>query len=640
MAWENSSNCDIFAKYCIYVNNVFVDSVEADPPYTLCNYGGVVIELPFNSSYNCYLEAVDSFGNRYSSNTIQIMPITVTAIDSGKYAVISWQSPSSQIGATWGNNFDIYKKREFESDFPPMPFATVPITQLEYTDTADVCYRTTSYQVGITNYYDANEHCEFKTAIGTVQLVDKTQPRTPVLDSVTTTENNQIALGFHAPEDYMRGYIIYYNGPAGWETIDTVYETTYWIDHDGGARCYRIAVLDSCFNSSEITTEEQCNMILSVEATDACIRTASLNWDEYVNMQDGVDYYEIFTKTDSDTAWHSAGTTTNPPFQLDSLEVNSSYRVFVRVYNTTGTVTASSNRVEFTLTYDATNDFSYIRSVSVENNQYIKITVHTSGDTLPFKSITLQRSTDGINFTNLQTLPHTTVSPTYEFIDTTADFNRQLYYYQTYVTDYCNFPVGLSNISHNILLNGEATTAHTNLLQWNNYGTWNGEVESYSINRKLETEVVFNRLPDIIMPTILNTYSDDVSELYGSGSKFIYYVEAQEGSDDYGFSDVSTSNYLTLRQNPNTYIPNAFSPLGPENRTFKPVNLFVPTDNYRFIIFSRFGNVVFKTRNPHIGWDGRIDGKLAPMGVYMYRITYNFPDGTPFEKTGSVTLIY
>lgn len=635
--WNNSADCANFAKYLVYVNGMPVDSILPTDVSTnrLCDTGELVINnIPVDTSYNCYLEAIDANNQSCVSNTLQTMSVTVTASADSGFAYISWPPPHIQPGTTWGNNFYLYKKREFERDFSNTPFATVPATQLSYIDTADVCHANISYQVGITNHYSESGNCIFKTDIGTVKLIDRTRPATPVLDSVSTTEDNRIILGFHSPDDYMFGYIIYYHN-NGWETIDTALEDTYWISPDRDAHCYRIAVLDSCFNSSEINDKEQCNIILSIQSTDACNRTASLSWNEYVNMQSGTDHYEVFTSTDNGTTWQSAGTTINTSLQLDSLKVNTPYLAFVRIYNTTGNITASSNRAEFALNYDTTNDFSYVRSVSVIDNQYIKVTVHTGGDTLPFKSITLQRSSDGINFTDFQTLPHTT-SATYEFVDTLADFERQTYYYRTFIADKCNLPTGKSNISHNILLSGKATNSQTNLLQWNEYGTWNGGVENYYINRKLETEPYFNDLT----ATTANTYEDNVSQHYNSGSKFTYYVEARERLDEYGFADVSTSNFLTLRQLPNTFIPNAFTPAEAINNIFQPVNSFVPTDNYQLTVYTRFGNIAFRTRDPYTGWDGRIDGKLAPMDIYVYRITYNFPDGTPYEKVGSVTLIY
>lgn len=640
VAWDNSADCNQFTKYYMYVNNVLTDSLAPTSGYTMCNYGSKVINnIPSSQNYSCYIKALDENGGLHTSNTIQTINITVTPSTDSSLAYLTWESPSSStLSGNWGNTFAIYKKRDFEADFPTTPIAMVPNTQFTYTDTADVCYNFTSYQVGITNYYSATENCIFKTTIGTAMFVDRYAPNTPVLDSVSYTSDNRVGLGFHAPDDYMLGYIVYYLN-NGWEPIDTVYNATYWIDPNGGDRCYRIAVLDSCYNSSPMTMEEQCDMSLHVNSMDACHRSVNLSWNTYTHMYNGVQQYEVFYSTDGGGTWQSAGTTTSHSLTLSDLSNNIEYLAFVRVTNNGGTITARSNNVNFTLTADGSADHTYIRSVSVIDNSYIEVTAHTSGDTLPFESITLQRSTDGVNFEPLQTIDFQNGSE-YVFTDNSADFNNRLYYYQTYVINSCNMEGGYSNISHNILLTGEATSAQENNLQWNNYGTWSGDIDHYTLHRKLETEPTFSDIPGALMPNNINTYFDDVSQLYESGSKFTYFVEAQETVNEYGFSDVSYSNHLTLMQSPTTYIPNAFSPLGPINRVFLPRNSFVSTENYSFTIYSRYGDRVFITKDPYQGWDGYFDGHVAPMGVYVYRISYTLPDGDTFVKTGSVTLVH
>jgi gliding motility-associated-like protein len=45
--------------------------------------------------------------------------------------------------------------------------------------------------------------------------------------------------------------------------------------------------------------------------------------------------------------------------------------------------------------------------------------------------------------------------------------------------------------------------------------------------------------------------------------------------------------------------------------------------NYLFLIYNRYGIVIFKSESPDKGWDGKINGKnMAPEGVYTYHIQY------------------
>ena len=75
------------------------------------------------------------------------------------------------------------------------------------------------------------------------------------------------------------------------------------------------------------------------------------------------------------------------------------------------------------------------------------------------------------------------------------------------------------------------------------------------------------------------------------------------------------------------------------NNIFKPNNSFVSAEHYLFSIYTRTGERIFFTTDPQEGWNGRINGVLAPMNVYVYYIEYQLPDGTIMNRTGTVTLL-
>lgn len=643
MAWSNSGDCASFKIFYFYINNRLCDSLSCSQGFNFCDYGSKDINnVPVADDYYCYIMAIDSNNNAYYSDTIHSISITVTAISNNTMARLEWESPTSVLDNTWGSTYDIYKKRDFESDFPTTPFASVPNTQCTYIDTSDVCDNIISYQVGITNYYGTTgERCPFMTTIGSARLVDSISPTAPILDSVTVTPDNKIMLGFHGTEPYMMAYIIYYINPNGTIPFDTVYNQTFWMDPvmdpSADSRYYRIATMDSCGNVSPLTDNQQCNMMLHLKSTDACRKSATIQWSTYPNLINGILRFDVLLSADNGQNWSVAGSTTENSFTIEDLEFNQRYIAYVRVVNNGATVTASSNRVNIEIQAEEASDFSYLRSVSVIENHHIQIKVLTSGDTLPFETITLQRSEDGITFENFKTIPYTANTSNYVFYDSLADFNRHLYYYRTFLVNKCGAKVAYSNISHNILLLGE-NNAQNNVLSWRGYENWDGDVDRYFVLRKVESEDLFNNIGDVT-PSVMNSYSDDIASMYESGSKFSYYIEAQEFSNRYGFEETSNSNYITVIQPPTLYIPNAFRPLGSANKVFKPINSFVSMDGYRFSIFTRKGECIFMTNNPQEGWDGRIDGVLVPMDVYVYYLEYKMPDGTMMERTGTVTLV-
>ncbi|MDX1684242.1 MAG: gliding motility-associated C-terminal domain-containing protein [Saprospiraceae bacterium] len=111
-----------------------------------------------------------------------------------------------------------------------------------------------------------------------------------------------------------------------------------------------------------------------------------------------------------------------------------------------------------------------------------------------------------------------------------------------------------------------------------------------------------------------------------------------------------TSNVLPVEQDSIFQMPNAFTPNGDgKNDVFGPdfmidVDAF-DFDQYSFIVYNRWGNIVFESTTPGEKWDGNTDGEDAPSEVYLFRLFIGeIMDCTgnmvPIEpQVGDVTLI-
>ncbi len=89
-----------------------------------------------------------------------------------------------------------------------------------------------------------------------------------------------------------------------------------------------------------------------------------------------------------------------------------------------------------------------------------------------------------------------------------------------------------------------------------------------------------------------------------------------------------------------TGLPNAFSPNGDGlNDVFIPVisngKGYIPLD---FSIYNRWGQRIFYSVNPELGWNGTYNDKPADMGTYYYYIRYSIGN-KEFIKKGDVTLM-
>ena len=123
---------------------------------------------------------------------------------------------------------------------------------------------------------------------------------------------------------------------------------------------------------------------------------------------------------------------------------------------------------------------------------------------------------------------------------------------------------------------------------------------------------------------------------YGGHTTTGTYVDILAAAN--GCDSIRTLN-LTVKNNCSIYIPNAFTPNKDGlNDLFKPtINLSF--QQFSFIIFNRYGQKIFETREYGKGWDGTYKGKDQPTGSYVYRIKFTNSFGWKSENNGTVLLI-
>jgi gliding motility-associated-like protein len=90
---------------------------------------------------------------------------------------------------------------------------------------------------------------------------------------------------------------------------------------------------------------------------------------------------------------------------------------------------------------------------------------------------------------------------------------------------------------------------------------------------------------------------------------------------------------------PLVFAPNAFTPNEDgRNDSFYPVlNGFVGW-NYKLLIFDRWGEVIYETKERLEGWDGRSNGREAQIDVYVWKVIVE-RDGDARDFVGHVSLI-
>ena len=134
-------------------------------------------------------------------------------------------------------------------------------------------------------------------------------------------------------------------------------------------------------------------------------------------------------------------------------------------------------------------------------------------------------------------------------------------------------------------------------------------------------------------------YTDYITTVDPGESVISYWVQAVEGNGNiYGYSEKSNSNITSLFRETELYLPNAFRPNG-VNSIFKPVSPGFGGSNYIFQIYNRWGQMIFESTDPQVGWDGTYDGKKSQQGTYVYNLEYQSVFGESKSQKGTVTLI-
>lgn len=151
-----------------------------------------------------------------------------------------------------------------------------------------------------------------------------------------------------------------------------------------------------------------------------------------------------------------------------------------------------------------------------------------------------------------------------------------------------------------------------NELEWTNPNNFcANDVVKYNIYyaRSLEQ--------DMELLTTINNAEDTTYIHYPNSSLAACYLVTAVDS----FQNESAPTNKACADNCDYYLlPNTFSPNEDGvNDLFKPIS-YQLIDKIEIKIYSRWGNLVYKTENPEINWDGRdmISNKKVPTGVYYY----------------------
>ncbi|WP_234735697.1 T9SS type B sorting domain-containing protein [Tellurirhabdus bombi] len=205
-----------------------------------------------------------------------------------------------------------------------------------------------------------------------------------------------------------------------------------------------------------------------------------------------------------------------------------------------------------------------------------------------------------------------------------VDTRKQSYCYQVGYQSACGATSTLTAPVCSIHLKSDSPAA----INWTPESPFFGEtVAQYRLEKLDETNTVVDEV-DLVANT---TYQPNLSD--PDIQRFNFRVKAVSAN-----GAVSYSNFRSFTAAARLFVPDAFTPNGDglnDAFTIKGSTFF---ESIRLSVYNRWGEVMFTT-DQREGWDGTINGQIAPAGHYSYRIEAVDQAGQKLIKSGRVMLM-
>ena len=643
ISWQTYNQGD-FENYSIYHSNTSNGPYQllgtiTDASQNIFTQNGID---PVTDDQFYFIRINKATGEQQDSDTLKAIKLRTIPIQDGRIAWLRWNAPKSPPLPSANNKYEIYRKYSFGN------WEKISSTDaLSYYDTIRVCQDSINYRIELQD----NSGCRSVSNVYGALLYDLNPPPLTRLDSVSITPEAYTILGWEASKDsgvheYKIAKPINTGGQTIWKVVDSVagIGNTFYVDSNSNPcqqiEQYKIIVEDSCFNNSGSGIEPGTggkfmqSILLDEINYNPCTWSNTISWSPFINMPGGLASYEVFLSIDGGSFQLLASLPADSlSMKHTELQNNTRYEYFIRAKSSSEAFSSTSCVKGVITYYPALPEFVYLRNVTVEDQQ-IKLNFFVD-TAVQSQGYIVERSENFTGpFQQIDTIPPAS-GPLLQFIDPEANPSEMQYYYRIHATDSCAKKELLSNYGTNILLEAIQLEQDVFRFEWNEYEDFNAGVHRYELYR---FSPATGALPiDVFWPPQFS-YEYDFSN-YPDASSYIYYISAiEEEGNLFGFRDTARSNNVLLQLEPEIFMPNAFAPERSSN-ALKPILRFVEAGEYSFRIFNRWGEMIFQTSDPGKGWNGRVNGKYAPMGVYAYLITYQ-DDQNSIQKKGTITLIY
>lgn len=407
------------------------------------------------------------------------------------------------------------------------------------------------------------------------------------------------------------------NNSTTWQNVGDVYNITdltiNGLSTDANFYCFRLATFDPCSNSVTGYSEIICSVNFDVSADN---RFNALEWQTDAT---GMSGYTI-SKADPATTFTPLASTP-PSTSLDDNDVECkityTYQL-VATYANGSTSTSLSKQV----TSISTTPPTAVQNItaSVISPKQVSL-VWTQDPEFTTAGYEVFRSALGFTTQFATTTETSTIDNEYS--------TSIVMCYKIRYSDVCGNESDVTIEACPIMLTGFVDRDNSRHLSWTPYGGWAGGVSGYTIEK-------YDADGQLIQSfTIGNTtsYLDDTAD---PDTQVYNYVVMAIPND--AAVTPAVSNAFTIVKESYVFYPNAFTPNGDNlNDIFFVSGQFIAEFDMK--VYNRWGELMFASPDPAIGWDGSFRGNAMPEGTYVFVAKITDFAGRTFERTGSILLL-
>lgn len=445
-----------------------------------------------------------------------------------------------------------------------------------------------------------------------------------------------------SPDPHISQYVIYRNTPQGTVPIDTVQNTNEYLDNNANAEnrseIYYVLGMDDCGTKSFF--DQPHNSILLNYEVDSCTRTATFNWNEYINWPEGVSRHVLWAEINGEfQAVDTLGGNRLNAF-YDQLIKDEPICFYIAAENdllgaesSSNTICFNPNIVEpirdlelFYYCYEELSreiDLSWYWNETAELEEY-RILLKSGGSNQFTEVYREEVSAQLLEMNTFSFQVPAGQTPPFSLLIETTDLCGQI----------------LRSEEMDVLfLEGRNLDENTNLLSW--HFALPDKLSNLQLNLEKVPLDGSVRTIDLSGQTD-NEYRDRLQSGELNAGRICYRINftGQVLLPNGQTSAIACeSNQVCITGEVRVFIPTAFRP-GGVNTIFKPEFLFRDNiEEYKMIIFSRWGEKLFESRNPDLGWNGIVEGVVLDPGTFIYTIEFFSEDGSRFRETGDFLLL-